>query len=168
MLSLAPRNLRFLRKEPKKNEVMLKDVDRQICALLSEQARISLSEIAERVGLSVPSVSEHVRKLEEAGVIKGYCAMLDPASCGADVTAFIFVDIDSSANYDQFRRNCRQRKDVMECHAITGTASHMVKARVKNTLALEQLLSTIQQWKGVTRTMTNVVLSTHKETLSFL
>lgn len=147
---------------------MLKDVDRMICALLQEHARISFSDIAERVGLSIPSVSEHIRKLEEAGVIRGYEAVLDPAACGADVTAFVFVDIDSSANYDQFRRNCRQRKDIMECHAITGTASHLIKARVKNTAALEHLLSAVQQWKGVTRTMTNVVLSTHKETVSFL
>ncbi|MBU3741337.1 MAG: Lrp/AsnC family transcriptional regulator [Candidatus Kapabacteria bacterium] len=147
---------------------MLKDVDRQICALLQENARMSFSDIAERVGLSTPSVSEHVRKLEESGLIRGYGAVLDPSACGADVTAFIFVDIDSSANYDLFRRNCRQRKDVMECHAITGTASHLIKARVKNTASLEQLLSAIQQWKGVTRTMTNVVLSSHKETMAFL
>jgi Lrp/AsnC family transcriptional regulator, leucine-responsive regulatory protein len=147
---------------------MLKDVDRQICTMLQENARVSLSEIAERVGTSVPTVSDHVRKLEEANVIRGYVAALDPSACGADVTAFIFVDIDSSSNYEQFRRNCRQRKDVMECHAITGTASHLIKVRVKNTAALEQLLSTIQQWKGVTRTLTNVVLSSHKETLAFL
>jgi Lrp/AsnC family leucine-responsive transcriptional regulator len=147
---------------------LLKDVDRMICALLQDSARMSLSDIAERVGLSVPSVSERVRKLEEAGVIRGYGAMLDPVACGADVTAFVFVDIDSSANYDQFRRNCRQRKEIMECHAITGTASHLIKARVKNTAALEQLLSAVQQWKGVTRTMTNVVLSSHKESVSFL
>ncbi len=144
----------------------LRDRDRLILTLLQENARLSLSDIAERIGTSVPTVSDHVRKLEEQGVIREYTALLDPVECGLDVAAFIFVDIDSSANYDSFRRQCRQRKDIQECHAITGTASHLIKVRVKNTSALEQLLSTIQQWKGVTRTQTNVVLSTHKETLS--
>ncbi|MDZ4745165.1 MAG: Lrp/AsnC family transcriptional regulator [bacterium] len=143
----------------------MKDLDRQICALLQENARFSLSDIAERIGSSVPTVSDHVKRMEEEGTIRGYHAILDPIACGMDVTAFIFVDIDSSAHYDSFRRSCRQRKEILECHAVTGTASHMLKIRVKNTAALEQLLSAVQQWKGVSRTQTNVALSTHKETL---
>lgn len=142
---------------------MLKDLDIRICQLLQEDARQSLSEIAEKVGASVPTVSDHVRRLEDAGVLRGYHADVDPSACGFDVTAFIFVDIDSSSAYDSFRRNCRARKDILECHAITGTASHLLKVRVSSTVALESLLSAIQQWKGITRTQTNVVLSTHKE-----
>lgn len=145
---------------------MLKDRDRQICELLQSNARMSMSDIAESLGTSIPTVSDHIRKLEEAGVIRGYTAILDAAECGYDVTAFIFVDMDSSSHYDSFRRSCRQRKEILECHAVTGTASHLIKVRVKNTAALEHLLSAIQLWKGVTRTLTNVVLSTHKESLS--
>lgn len=143
----------------------MKDLNRQICILLQENARLSLSDIAERIGSSVPTVSDHVRRMEEEGVIRGYYAQLDPTACGMDVTAFIFVDIDSSTHYDSFRRSCRMRKEILECHAVTGTASHMLKIRVKNTAALEQLLAAVQQWKGVSRTQTNVVLSSHKETL---
>ena len=142
----------------------MKDLDRQICAILQENARLSLSEVAERVGTSVPTVSEHVKKMEANGVITGYHTILDPQACGLDVAAFIFVDVDTSMNYDSFRKQCRMRKEVLELHAITGTASHLLKVRVENTAALEQLLSVIQRWKGVTRTMTNVVLSTQKET----
>jgi Lrp/AsnC family leucine-responsive transcriptional regulator len=145
---------------------VLKELDAKICLLLQEDARRSLSEIAENVGASVPTVSEHVRRLEEAGAIRGYHAVLDPQAADLDVTAFIFVDIESSAAFDSFRRNCRARKDILECHAITGTSSHVLKIRVATTSALEALLSVIQQWKGVTRTHTNVVLSTHKETLA--
>lgn len=144
----------------------MKDLDRQICAVLQENARLSLSDIAEQIGSSVPTVSEHVRKLEADGIIREYTTVLDAVLCGYDVSAFIFVDLDSSVQYDAFRRQCRARKEVLECHAITGTASHLLKVRVKNTLGLEQLLGIIQQWKGVTRTSTNVVLSTHKETFS--
>lgn len=142
----------------------MKDLDRQICALLQENARLSLSEIAEQVGSSVPTISDRVRRLEAEGTIREYTTLLRPADFGFDVTAFIFVDLDSSTSYDAFRRQCRARKEILECHAITGTASHLLKVRVQNTAALEQLLSSIQQWKGVSRTLTNVVLSTHKET----
>lgn len=118
------------------------------------------------VGSSVPTVSEHVRKLEADGIIKGYHAVLDVAAVGYDVTAFIFVDMDSSTNYENFRRQCKHHSQVLEVHAVTGTASHIAKVRCTNTKALEDLLSTMQRWKGVTRTLTNVVLSTHKETLN--
>jgi Lrp/AsnC family leucine-responsive transcriptional regulator len=141
----------------------VKELDRQICSLLQENARLSLSEIAEQVGSSVPTVSDRVRRLEADGTIREYTTLFRAVDFGYDVTAFIFVDMDSSTNYDGFRRQCRARKEVQECHAVTGTASHLLKVRVKTTGELEQLLSAIQQWKGVSRTQTNVVLSTHKE-----
>jgi Lrp/AsnC family leucine-responsive transcriptional regulator len=142
----------------------MKDLDRAICALLQENARLSLSEIADQIGSSVPTVSDHVKRLEADGIIRSYSTVIDPAAAGLDVAAFIFVSIDSSAQYDAFRRQCRARKEILECHAVTGTASHLIKVRVSNTAALEGLLSAIQQWKGVSATLTNVVLSTHKET----
>jgi len=144
----------------------VKELDRQICSLLQENSRLSLSEIAEQVGASVPTVSDRVRRLEADGTIREYTTLLRAVDFGYDVTAFIFVDMDSSTNYDGFRRQCRSRKEIQECHAVTGTASHLLKVRVRTTGELEQLLSAIQQWKGVSRTQTNVVLSTHKETPS--
>lgn len=144
----------------------MKELDRQICSLLQENSRLSLSEIAEQVGASVPTVSDRVRRLEADGTIREYTTLLRAVDFGYDVTAFIFVDMDSSTNYDGFRRQCRSRKEIQECHAVTGTASHLLKVRVRTTGELEQLLSAIQQWKGVSRTQTNVVLSTHKETPS--
>ncbi|MCO6465429.1 MAG: Lrp/AsnC family transcriptional regulator [Bradyrhizobiaceae bacterium] len=143
----------------------MKSLDLLICAELQRNARLSLNEVAERVGSSVPTVSEHVKRMEAEGIIKGYHAVIDAASAGLDVTAFIFVDIDSSTNYENFRKQCKQRSDVLEVHAITGTASHLAKVRCRTTRELEELLSAMQRWKGVTRTLTNVVLSTHKETL---
>jgi Lrp/AsnC family leucine-responsive transcriptional regulator len=142
----------------------VKEIDQQICRILQENGRLSLSEVAEMIGSSVPTVSEHVKKMDADGTIIGYHAVIDPKAAGLDVAAFVFVDVDTSMNYDSFRKQCRLRKEILEVHAITGTSSHMMKIRVENTNALEQLLSAIQRWKGVTRTLTNVVLSTHKET----
>ncbi|HYF04242.1 MAG TPA: Lrp/AsnC family transcriptional regulator [Patescibacteria group bacterium] len=145
---------------------VLKNTDRIICKMLQENARIPLSAVAEKVDLSIPSVSEHVRKLEEAGVITGYTAKLNPLAFDYDITAFIFVTLESSIYYQNFIEQSRLHQEILECHAITGEASHLLKIRTKSMVSLEKLLSTVQQWDGVRRTLTNLVLSTHIETLA--
>ena len=147
-----------------KNDI-LKDADKHLCVALQQNARASFSGIAETLGLSVPAVSERVHKLENAGIIEGYHAQLNHVALGYDVTAFIFVDIESSLHYPAFIERCRNLPGVLECHAITGAASHLLKVRIHSVKSLEQLLSAIQQFDGVQRTITNLVLSTHIETL---
>jgi Lrp/AsnC family leucine-responsive transcriptional regulator len=144
----------------------IKEIDRKICALLQSSARIQLSHIAEQVGLSVAAVSEHVRKLEEQGIIKGYYAQLNANDFNFDLTAYVFVDIESSVYYEQFITECKMMPELLECHAITGNASHLLKIRTINTASLEHLLSRLQQIPGVKRTITNLVLSTHIESLT--
>lgn len=134
--------------------------------MLQENARIPLSALAEQVELSIPSVSEHVRKLEEAGTIQGYTAKLNPLVFDYDITAFIFVTLESSVFYANFIEQSRLHREILECHAITGDASHLLKIRTKSMVSLEKLLSIVQQWDGVRRTLTNLVLSTHIETLA--
>ena len=146
----------------------MKDTDRIICKLLEQNARTSLSEIAETVGLSVTSVSEHIKKLEEQDTIQGYYAKINPAALNLDITSFIFVHVDGSNNYPGFIAQCKKTPEVLECHAVTGDATHVIKVRVENTSALEKLLSRIQQWNGVQRTTTNLVLSTQFETFALL
>ena len=143
----------------------IKEIDRKICELLQQSARMQLSQIAEQVGLSVASVSEHVRKLEEQGIITGYHAQLKAAAFQYDLTAYVFVDIESSVYYDEFIAVCKTMPELLECHAITGNASHLLKIRTINTASLELLLSRLQQIPGVKRTITNLVLSTHIESL---
>ena len=63
----------------------LKDTDKQICSLLQNNARIAFSSVAETVGLSVPAVSDHVRKLEEQGIIQGYHAKINPEPFGFEL-----------------------------------------------------------------------------------
>lgn len=143
-----------------------KDTDRHICSLIQSAARMPLSTIAEQIGLSNPSISEHLRKMEEAGTIEGYYTKLNPRSFGYDITAYVFVDIESSVYYQEFIRVCKTLAEILECHAITGNASHMLKIRTQNTGSLEALLSKLQQIPGVKRTITNLVLSTHIETFA--
>ncbi len=140
------------------------EIDLHILALLQENGRMHRTDVAEKVGLSVPAVSERMRKLEEGGVVTGYHAVLDAKKLGYDVTAFIFVQSESSTQYKAFREKAAGHPEVLECHAITGEGSHLLKVRTRDTASLEKLLSQIQSWPGVRGTRTNVVLSSPKET----
>ncbi len=140
------------------------EIDAEILRLLQENGRMKRNAIAEVVGLSVPSVSERMRKLEERGVITGYHAVVDPKRLHFDITAFIRVMVDSSEKYEAFVERACELDEVMEVHSITGEGSHIMKIRTPNTTSLERLLSQIQRWPGVHGTSTSIVLSTFKET----
>jgi Lrp/AsnC family transcriptional regulator, leucine-responsive regulatory protein len=142
----------------------LDKIDVAILKHLQRDGRAQRNTISEVVKLSVPSVSERMRKLEEKGLIQSYCALLDAKKFNFDITAFIFVEVDSSNNYQQFVDRVVEEPEVLECHSITGDGSHLLKVRTKNTESFERFLSTIQSWDGVKRTKSNIVLSSFKET----
>jgi Lrp/AsnC family leucine-responsive transcriptional regulator len=143
----------------------LDTIDLQILSILQSNGRVQLGSLAEGVQLSGPAVAERIRKLEERGVIVGFTAQLAPSHLGLDITAFIMVRVDSSTHYPKFLARVSDHPEVMECHAITGDASHILKIRTRNTATLEALLGEIQRWPGVIGTRTNLALSTHKESL---
>jgi Lrp/AsnC family transcriptional regulator, leucine-responsive regulatory protein len=142
----------------------LDETDITILNHLQKNGRAQRNTIAEIVHLSVPSVSERMRKLEERGLIKSYAALLDSKKFNFDITAFIFVEVDGSNNYPKFVNRVISEPEVLECHSITGDGSHVLKVRTKNTESFEKFLSNIQSWEGVKRTRSNIVLSSFKET----
>ncbi|MBN1448262.1 MAG: Lrp/AsnC family transcriptional regulator [Bacteroidetes bacterium] len=145
---------------------MLDDIDIKILNAVQANGRVRRSDLAELVGLSLPAASERLRKLEDRGYITGYTARLDPAKFGKDVTAFVQVFVDTSRHYENFLKHVDANPEILECHAVTGEGSHLLKIRTGSTAALERILSRIQSWKEVQRTITSVVLSTRKETLT--
>jgi Lrp/AsnC family transcriptional regulator, leucine-responsive regulatory protein len=145
---------------------MLDDLDIIILKKLQEHGRMKRNELAEIVGLSVPSLSDRLKKLEEHNVITGYHAKLSRHVFGFDMMAFILVVMDSSKSYEKFVEHVKKTPEILECHSILGEGSHLLKAVVKETKELENLLNKIQSWQGVTRTITSFVLSTLKETTS--
>lgn len=144
--------------------LQIDEIDLKILSILQENGRVKRNELAQMVGLSVPAVSERMKRLEDAGIIKGYTALLDSKKLGKDITAFVFVSIDSSKNYPLFIERVAEVDEILECHSITGEGSHLLKVKTENTSTLEKLLARIQSWPGVTGTKTNIVLSTIKET----
>lgn len=143
---------------------MIDDIDIKILKTLQEKGRTKRNKLAEQVGLSVPSVSERLNKLEERGIIEGYYAKVNKQSFGLDIMAYIHVVMDSSKHYNSLISSVDKMPQILECHSVLGEGSHLLKVVVRNTEALEKLLSEIQTWPGVTATKTTFVLSTVKET----
>ena len=137
--------------------------DIQILDILQNNGRSTASDIAKEVDLSIPAVGERIKKLTEKGLIERFVAILNHKNAGLDLTAYIFIVSEHSDSYKQFVDKANECGSVMECHSITGGGSHILKVRVKNSQALENLLYEIQNWPGVSRTQSNVVLSSYKE-----
>ena len=145
--------------------MVLDEIDTKLLDILQKKGRTTRIDLAEAVGFSLPSVSERLRKLEEGGYITGYHAYVDARKLGKDICAFVSVTVDSSRHFSQFLEHAHGTDEILECHAITGEGSHLLKVRTENTGSLEKLLARIQSWAGVVRTRTNLVLSTSKETM---
>ena len=143
---------------------MLDDLDIIILRKLQENGRTKRSELAEMIGLSIPSLSDRLKKLEDHGVIEGYYTKLNRHIFGYDIMAFVSVIMESSKNYEKFIEHVKKTPDILESYSILGEGSHILKLVVKETKELEIMLSKIQSWPGVTRTVTSFVLSPIKET----
>jgi Lrp/AsnC family leucine-responsive transcriptional regulator len=137
--------------------------DRAILQLLQENCKQPLAAIGEKVGLSAPAVVERIHKLEEAGVIREYVALLDARSLGNDVTAFIGVSTDQPRAMKDLESQMVAIDEVLECHHVTGFHTLMVKVKTRSTETLEALIERVRSIRGVTRTETMVVLSTAAE-----
>lgn len=137
--------------------------DAAILELLQENCKQPLATIGSKVGLSAPAVVERIHKLEEAGVIRGYTALLDPRRVGRDVAAFIGVSTVAAGAIRAVEAAVLGIDDVLECHHVTGAHSLILKVRTRNTESLEQLIDRLRAIEGVVRTETMVVLSTHTE-----
>jgi Lrp/AsnC family transcriptional regulator, leucine-responsive regulatory protein len=139
-------------------------IDIKILDTLQKEGRTKRNAIAESVGLSLPSLSERLKKLEERGVIEGYYAKVNRKPFGYDLMAFITVFMKSSKKFEELGEHVSETQEILECHAVLGEGSHILKVLIKDTEELEKLLANIQSWPGVIRTVTSFVLSTIKET----
>jgi Lrp/AsnC family transcriptional regulator, leucine-responsive regulatory protein len=140
------------------------DIDLKIVDLLQGDARLTQQEVARRVGLSQPSVAERIRKLEEAKVILGYTARVDPRRLGQDITAFIGVVVEHPKYFESFARRVLAMSEVLECHRVAGPESYLLKVRTRTTGTLDELLvEKLRTIPGVARTQTTIVLASAKE-----
>lgn len=137
-------------------------IDRKILTELQKSGRESASHIAEQIDVSVPTVTERIRKLQDGGIIVGFQAVIDPKEVGLDVAAIITIISDSSQHYKEVTAEAHATPEVVQCFSTTGNGSHTLLINTKNSKTLEDLLRKVQSWPGVIRTETQIILSSYK------
>jgi Lrp/AsnC family leucine-responsive transcriptional regulator len=137
----------------------MEDLDRRIVALLSQDGRMSFTDLGKATGLSTSAVHQRVRRLEDRGVIQGYRAVVDHIAMGMPLIAFISVIPLDPAAPDDVPDRLRDVGDIEACHSVAGAESYILKARVSTPGDLEDLLARVRSAANVS-TRTTVVLST--------
>lgn len=144
-------------------------IDKKILRTLSRQGRLTNAELAEEVGLSPSPCWTRVKRLEQAGVIKGYAALLDQAALGLPDTVFIEVMMErhDEEHLRRFEAAVRDIPEILECHLVTGEYDYVVKAAVGGTVGYERLLrDRLYRLPGVRHTRTSFALRCLKRELS--
>jgi len=137
-------------------EKLLDRIGVKILSALQKNARTPLSRIGETVGLSAPAVAERVKKMEEAGVITGYHAHINPQAMGWPISAFIYLTT-TPRHYTAVKKLASDLNQVVACHHVSGEASFVLHIRVADLPELEML---IDRLGPLGQTQTSIVLST--------
>ncbi|HEX3044953.1 MAG TPA: Lrp/AsnC family transcriptional regulator [Bacillota bacterium] len=143
-------------------------IDVKILKLLQSNARMSASEIGARINLSVPAVSERLKRLESSGVIEQYVAIVNPRSFRKELTAIMFITLERPRFTENFVEFVQGEEEILECHYLAGDFDYALKVITENTTTLEHLLNRIKSVQGVIKTRTIVVLSTSKNNHSII
>lgn len=137
----------------------LEAIDRAILRELVVDGRRTLTDLAERVGLSVSAVHQRVRRLEQRGAVRGYQARLDMEQVGLPLTALISLTPIDPAAPDDYPHRLQSLRQIEACYSVAGNESYVLLVRVASPAALEDLLRQIRESANVS-TRTTVVLST--------
>ncbi len=141
------------------------EIDRNIAVALQLDGSAGLAELAKVAGLSVSATAERVKRLEERGVIRGWRADLDPVQAGCPLLAHVLVQVAPGRDDAGFRRAVRRLEAVLECHAVTGPWTYLLKLRLADLPALEGFLNEeLRSLPGVERLETLLAIATVKET----
>jgi len=136
------------------------EIDRQIVALLRQDARRSFQSIGLRVALSAPAVKRRVDRLEADGVIRGYAARVDPGRYGWPTLAHVELYCVGRMAAAEVREAAERHPEVEAAYTVAGEASAILHVRARDTAHLEATLERIRDHPGITRTQTQIVLST--------
>jgi Lrp/AsnC family leucine-responsive transcriptional regulator len=131
-------------------------VNLRLLSELHDNPRLSMSELARRVGMSAPAVTERVRRLEETGVIVGYRMDVDPTALGLPVTALVRIR-PGPGQLAKIAKTAQDTPQVVECHRITGEDCFLLKIHAPSIGELEDLLDRFLLFG---QTTTSIVVST--------
>jgi Lrp/AsnC family transcriptional regulator, leucine-responsive regulatory protein len=131
-------------------------VNLRLLAELQQNPRLPMSELARRVGMSAPAVTERVQRLESTGVIAGYRLDIDPAALGMPVTAVVRIR-PGTGQLPRVEQAARDTPEVTECHRITGEDCYLLTLRAPSIPALEE---TLNRFLLYGQTTTSIVVTT--------
>jgi Lrp/AsnC family leucine-responsive transcriptional regulator len=124
---------------PRLSDQQLDATNRQLIAALQADARLSLAELGRRVGLTAPAVGERLARLEEAGVIRGYHADVDPRALGYDLGVILRIR-PAARMIPKVAELAQRTPEVTECHRVTGDDCFIMRLYVRDVLHLEELI----------------------------
>ena len=140
----------------------LDKIDRQILALLRENARMSNLELAESVNLSPTPCARRVKQLEDAGIITGYSVTTDPRKLGYQLSVYIAISMDkhTAERFSNFEKKLREFPEVVSCSIVTGRSEdYLIKALVKDMAHYEEfLLHRLNRIEGIAQVHTSFEL----------
>jgi Lrp/AsnC family transcriptional regulator, leucine-responsive regulatory protein len=145
----------------------LDELDVAILDTLQENGRISNVDLAQRISLSPPATHARLKRLEQAGYIRNYVALLDWKKMGYDMVCFINISLqmhqpDAVAN---FRARIGKMPEVLECHHVTGEFDYLLKVAIRDRRDLERfVVSRLTPISGIARIYTSLALSEVKNT----
>ena len=145
---------------------MIDAIDRVILARLQADGRMTHAALAREVGMTAPAVQDRVRRLEAAGVIRGYRADVDAAALGEALLVVVSVSLDhhGEERVTAFRAAVDRLDEVVECLYLTGTADFLLKVRVRDVADYQRWLMTgLSEVPGVDRVRSSIVLATFKD-----
>ena len=148
-------------------KIKLDSIDRKILELLQANSNITNAQLAIEVGLSPAPTLERVKKLETAGVIKSYHAVIDTASVGLGVSTFVMASLKghNKENISKFMKSISEIEEIVECHHVTGQADFILKIVCTDIPSYQNLmLEKVTNIEVVDNLQTMVILSTFKDT----
>jgi Lrp/AsnC family leucine-responsive transcriptional regulator len=146
--------------------IPLDKLDRKILDELARDARISVTELARRVGLSKTPVQARIKRLEESGIIRGYCALLDPVRLGLDQVAFVEVKLDDTREnaLRAFNEAVANVAEIEQCHMIAGAFDYLLKVRTSDMARYREVLGErVSSLPHVAQTSTHVAMQAVKD-----
>jgi len=148
-------------------KIKLDNIDRKILELLQANSNITNAQLAQEIGLSAAPTLERVKKLETAGVIRSYHAVIDPASVGLGVCTFVMVTLKghNKENIARFMSAINGIPEIVECHHVTGNADFILKIVCSDIPSYQNLmLEKVTNIEVVDNLQSTVILSTLKDT----
>ena len=144
-------------------------IDRKILRTLQDDGRISITDLALRVGLSATPCSERVKRLERDGLISGYHARLNPHALGQALLVFVEIRLAAKSGqiFDEFKREVLRLPNVLECHLVSGDFDYLIKARIPEMNAYRKLLGDmLLALPGARESKSYVVMEEIKESVA--